>query len=191
LEKAANTIAANLEAAVVQFQQLERAIAGHVGYLQRTGDTISAAGTTFGVAATQLRQAAEPVQATLSSVEKSTRHASDVLQYSMQVQASTSSASARLEEVARSAAQAFENYRDRFGATDEALAKTFQNLLTGVHDLSSEANKAVSEMQSKLASAIGLLSTGVEDIREIVGDMQATADRLEQALSKRVGGAVR
>lgn len=191
LEKAASTIAANLGAAVVQFQQLERAIAGHVGYLQRTGDAITAAGTTFGAAATQLCQAAEPVQATLLSVERSTRHASDVLQSSMQVQDSTNAASTRLEEVARSASQAFENYRDRFGATDEALAKTFQNLLTGIHDLSSEANKAIGDMQSKLASAIGLLRTGVDDIRDTVGDMQATAERLEKALRERVGSAVR
>jgi gas vesicle protein len=188
LEKAAKGVAANLEAAVGQFQQLERSIAGHVGYLQRTGDTISSAGTTFGTAAAQLRQAAEPVQATLSTVEASARQASDVLKSTMQAQDGIKDASAKLADVSRNASQAFEQYRDRFASTDEVLARTFQNLVTGVQDLSREANKAVSDMQGQLAQAIGLLRTGIEEIDETVGNMQATAERLERAMGARVAG---
>jgi methyl-accepting chemotaxis protein len=96
--------------------------------------------------------------------------------------------SAKLADVSRNASQAFEQYRDRFASTDEVLARTFQNLVTGVQDLSREANKAVSDMQGQLAQAIGLLRTGIEEIDETVGNMQATAERLERAMGARVAG---
>jgi hypothetical protein len=189
LEGAANAMAARMDAAVGQFQQLERAIAAHVGHLQRTGEAITTAGTNFGVAATQLRQTAEPIRTTLSSVEASARQAADALKSASQVQDGIRDASAKLSDVSRSASQAFESYRERFATTDDALGRTFEKLVGGVRDLSSETNTVVADMEKHLASAVGLLRAGIEDIAETVGNMQTTADRLEGVMTRRAGVA--
>jgi hypothetical protein len=197
LERAANSMADRMDAAVAQFQQLERAVAGHVGHLQRTGETIDSAGTTFGNAANQLRQVAEPIQTTLIGVEASARQAADVLRSATgmqdgirdtatKMQDSIRDATAKLAEVSKAAAQAFETYGDRFADTDDALGKTVERLVNGVRELSAEAAKVVSDMQHKLADAVGKLGVGIEEVNEMVGNMATTTERLEGALTKRV-----
>jgi hypothetical protein len=196
LERAASSMASRMEAAVLQFQQLERAVAGHVGHLQRTGETINSAGTTFGTAATQLRLVAEPIQTTLASVETSARQAADVLKSAtgMQdsirnttttMQASIGDAASKLAEVSRTAGQAFEAHRERFAETDDALGRTVVTLVDGVRELSAEAANVVADMQRQLAEALGVLRSGIEEINGMVENIQTATESLETAMVKR------
>jgi hypothetical protein len=196
LERAANSMATRMDAAVLQFQQLERAVAGNVGHLQRTGETINSAGTTFGTAATQLRLVAEPIQSTLTAVETSARQTADALKSAtgMQdsirnttttMQASISDAATKLADVSRMAGQAFEAHSQRFADTDDALGKTVVTLVSGVTGLSAEAARFVAEMQRQLAGALGTLGTGIAEIKDMIENIQTAAESLEGAMVTR------
>ena len=198
IQGAAQAMADRMEAAVAQFQAVEAAVAAHVGHLQRTGTTITAAGATFDAAAGQLRRAAEPVEASLASVDSAARKATETLEAatSLQLHISEASnamrdsiglASASLTETARTAQQAFEDYKERFQGVDIDLRNTVEGLRNGVTGIGDEAATMVKGAKEQLANALGALSGGVTELSDAVADMQATAERLEQAMRQRAG----
>jgi phage-related tail protein len=177
-------MAERMDAAVAQFQSLERAVAGHVVHMQRTGDTMTAAGTTFGVASERLRQAAEPLTSTLIAIEASAREATESLRLATAAKGALESAASSLMGTAEQANKAFQSYQDRFASTDDVLGRTFEKLVGGVTDLSVDVAKVVAEMQSHLANAVGSLGGGVEQVREMVEGMTATVSDLSAVLSR-------
>lgn len=198
IQGAARAMADRMEAAVAQFQAVEVAVAAHVGHLQRTGTTITAAGVTFDAAAGQLRRAAEPVEASLSSVDGAARKAAEALEAATGLQLhineassamrdSIGSAAASLTETALVAQRTFEDYKERFQGVDADLKGTVEGLRSGVTGIGNEAAALVKGVKDQLADALGALSTGVTELSDSVADMQATADRLEQAMRQRAG----
>jgi len=184
LARAATMMAERMDAAVAQFQSLERAVAGHVVHMQRTGDTMTAAGTTFGVASERLRQAAEPLTSTLIAIEASAREATESLRLATAAKGALELAASSLMGTAEQANKAFQSYQDRFASTDDVLGRTFEKLVGGVTDLSVDVAKVVAEMQSHLANAVGSLGGGVEQVREMVEGMTATVSDLSAVLSR-------
>ncbi len=193
LQAAAGAMAARMDAAVVQFQALERAVAQHVGHLDRTGTTIATAGVTFGNATTQLRQAAEPIQATLASVDTSARKAAEALEATDRVQAGVREATAamqesitaamtRLQEAATAASAALTSYQDRFDATDDALGRTVEKLVNGTISLGDAASTTISAMNVKLGEALGALRTGVAEIAENVQGLEDATVKVADAM---------
>lgn len=193
LQAAAGAMAARMDAAVVQFQALERAVAQHVGHLDRTGTTIATAGVTFGNATTQLRQAAEPIQATLASVDTSARKAAEALEATDRVQAGVREATAamqesitgamtRLQEAATAASVALTSYQDRFAATDDALGRTVEKLVNGTISLGDAASTTINAMNVKLGEALGALRTGVAEIAENVQGLEDATVKVADAM---------
>lgn len=193
LQAAAGSMAARMDAAVAQFQALERAVAQHVGHLDRTGATIATAGLTFGTATTQLRQAAEPIQATLANVNASARKAAEALEATDRVQAgvrdaatamqqSITEALARLQEAAKASSAAFAAYQDRFAATDDALGRTVERLVNGTLSLGDAASNAINGMNTKLGEALGALRTGVAEIGENVQGLEDATVKVAEAM---------
>jgi hypothetical protein len=184
LAHAATSMAERMDAAVIQFQSLERAVAGHIVHMQQTGETMTAAGTTFGVASERLRQAAEPVTTTLVTIEASAREAAESLRQATAAKGALESAASSLIDAATQANAAFQSYQDRFASTDEVLGRTFERLVGGVTDLSGEVAKVVADMQGHLANAVGALGGGVEQVREMIDSMTATVSDLNDVLSR-------
>ena len=193
LQAAAGSMAARMDAAVLQFQALERAVAQHVGHFDRTGTTIATAGVTFGNATTQLRQAAEPIQATLASVDTSARKAAEALEATDRVQAgvreattamqeSITGAMTKLQEAASAASLALTSYQDRFAATDDALGRTVEKLVNGTTSLGNAAAAAIQGMNAELARAMGSLRTGVEEIGENVRGLEDATTKVADAM---------
>jgi hypothetical protein len=195
LQAAAGAMAARMDAAVLQFQALEQAVAQQVGHLDRTGTTIATAGVTFGNATTQLRQAAEPIQATLASVDTSARKAAEALEATDRVQAGVREATAtmqesitvamtRLQEAANAASLALTSYQDRFAATDDALGRTVEKLVNGTVSLGDAASNTINAMNVKLGDALGALRTGVAEIAENVQGLEDATVEIAAAMSK-------
>ena len=195
LQAAAGAMAGRMDAAVLQFQALERAVAQQVGHLDRTGTTIATAGVTFGNATTQLRQAAEPIQATLASVDTSARKAAEALEATDRVQAGVREATAamqesitvamtRLQEAAKAASLALTSYQDRFAATDDALGRTVEKLVNGTVSLGDAASTTINGMNVKLGDALGALRTGVAEIAENVQGLEDATVEIATAMNK-------
>jgi len=195
LQAAAGAMAARMDAAVLQFQALEQAVAQQVGHLDRTGTTIATAGVTFGNATTQLRQAAEPIQATLVSVDTSARKAAETLEATDRVQAgvreattamqeSITVAMTRLQEAANAASLALTSYQDRFAAIDDALGRTVEKLVNGTVSLGDAASNTINAMNVKLGDALGALRTGVAEIAENVQGLEDATVEIAAAMSK-------
>jgi len=193
LQAAAGAMAARMDAAVLQFQALERAVAQQVGHLDRTGTTIATAGVTFGNATTQLRQAAEPIQATLASVDTSARKAAEALEATDRVQAGVREATAamqesitmamtRLQEAANAASLALTSYQDRFAATDDALGRTVEKLVNGTVSLGDAASTTINAMNVKLGEALGALRTGVAEIADNVQGLEDATVKVADAM---------
>ncbi|KAA5610868.1 hypothetical protein [Rhodovastum atsumiense] len=191
LQKAAGSMAGRMEAAATQFQQLERMLAGHVGQLQKTGETINTAGTTFAAAATQVQKATEPVRSIMANVEASARQVAEGLKSAGQVHDGIRATAEIMGETSRTAGHAFDSYRGRFEATDQALERTFEKLVSGIREISTEGNRMVAEVQGQLATAVGQLRCGIEETTEVAGNVQAAADRFEAALARRAGAFAR
>jgi hypothetical protein len=196
LQSASRAMADRMDGAVAQFKAVEAAVGAHVGHLARTGTTIAAAGSTFDAAAGQLRQAAEPIKATLASVDGSARKATEVLEAAtgLHVRLSESAtvmrdsigaASTGLAATSQTAQSAFEGYSARFEGVDAALKTTIEDLRNGVGGIGTEAGRLVEGVKDQLGDALSKLGMGVEGLTEAVGEMQETADRLEAALSRR------
>ena len=193
LQAAAGAMAGRMDAAVLQFQALERAVAQQVGHLDRTGTTIATAGVTFGNATTQLRQAAEPIQATLASVDTSARKAAEALEATDRVQAGVREATAamqesitvamtRLQEAAKAASLALTSYQDRFAATDDALGRTVEKLVNGTVSLGDAASTTINAMNVKLGEALGALRTGVAEIADNVQGLEDATVKVADAM---------
>jgi hypothetical protein len=193
LQAAAGFMAARMDAAVVQFQTIEQAVAQHVGHLDRTGKTIVTAGVTFGNATTQLRQAAEPIQATLASVDTSARKAAEALEATDRVQAgvreatvamqvSITQAMTGLQEAASAASLALTSYQDRFAATDDALGRTVEKLVNGTVSLGDAASTNINAMNVKLGDALGILRIGVADIAENIQGLEDATVKVADAM---------
>jgi hypothetical protein len=193
LHAAAGAMAGRMDEAVAQFQALERAIAQHVGHLDRTGTTIATAGLTFGNATAQLRQAAEPIQATLASVDTSARKAAEALEATDRVQAGVREATAamqeaiagamtKLQEAASAASLALTSYQDRFAATDDALGRTIEKLVSGTVSLGDAASATINGMNVKLGEALGALRTGVAEIAENVQGLEDATAKVADAM---------
>ena len=193
LQAAAGAMAGRMDAAVLQFQALEQAVAQQVGHLDRTGTTIATAGVTFGNATTQLRQAAEPIQATLASVDTSARKAAEALEATDRVQAGVREATAamqesitvamtRLQEAAKAASLALTSYQDRFAATDDALGRTVEKLVNGTVSLGDAASTTINAMNVKLGEALGALRTGVAEIADNVQGLEDATVKVADAM---------
>lgn len=193
LQAAAGAMAGRMDAAVLQFQALEQAVAQQVGHLDRTGTTIATAGVTFGNATTQLRQAAEPIQATLASVDTSARKAAEALEATDRVQAGVREATAamqesitvamtRLQEAANAASLALTSYQDRFAATDDALGRTVEKLVNGTVSLGDAASTTINAMNVKLGEALGALRTGVAEIADNVQGLEDATVKVADAM---------
>jgi methyl-accepting chemotaxis protein len=168
-------MADRMEAAVEQFQALERAIASHVGHLRLTGDTITSAGNAFGTISAQLRQTAEPVATALTAVEASARQAADTLRLATTSHDTMLDAARHLTEVSTSATAAFDSYRQRFQDTDKALGETVGGLIDGSIQLADRFSKIVNELDDHLGDAVGKLRMGIGEIREMVRDLTESA----------------
>ena len=184
LTQSAASMAERMDGAVIQFQSLERAVAGHVVHMQRTGESIGAAGTTFGVASERLRQAAEPLASTLITIEASARAAAEALRLAVSAKSDLAAAATSLTSAADQASTAFQSYQDRFAATDDVLGRSFEKLIGGVTNLGGEVSKVVAEMQGHLAQAVSKLGGGVELVREMVDGMTSTVGDLSEVLSR-------
>lgn len=193
LKAAADIIAERMQAAVVQFQALELAVAKHVDHLDQTGTAITKAGVNFGSAATQLRHAAEPIQAILVNVDTAARNVSQALETTDRVQAgvldamakmqeSITGAMTRLQDAASATSLAIKSYEDRFAATDEALGRTVEKLVNGTTSLGEAAETTIQGMNIKLSEALGSLRTGTELIRENIVGLEDASLKIADAI---------
>ena len=189
LQAAAGSMAARMEAAVMAFQAVERAIAQQVGHLDKTGATITSAGQTFGTASTQLLAAAEPIQSSLANVSAAARKASEALEATDRVQSGVRDATAAMQESitealntleasAKFLSDAFAAHEARFAATDKALAQTVENLISGTNRLGEAASSAIIGMNEKLGSALGALRTGVEELGQNTQGLEEANEKL-------------
>ena len=183
LAHAATAMASRMDAAVDQFRSLEHTIADHVVHMQRSGETMATAGTTFEVATERLRQAADPVTSLLVTIEASAREATEAVRLATSARGSLELAAASLIGAADQASKAFQSYQDRFEFTDDVLGRTFERLVSGITDLSSEVAKVVADMQGHLAQAVGTLGGGVEDVRAMIEGMTAAVSDLDDVLN--------
>ena len=184
LAHAATAMASRMDAAVDQFRSLEHTIADHVVHMQRSGETMATAGTTFEVATERLRQAADPVTSLLVTIEASAREATEAVRLATSARGSLELAAASLIGAADQASKAFQSYQDRFESTDDVLGRTFERLVSGITDLSSEVAKVVADMQGHLAQAVGTLGGGVEDVRAMIEGMTAAVSDLDDVLTR-------
>jgi hypothetical protein len=193
LQAAAGAMATRMDAAVGQFQALERAVAQHIGHLDATGRVITTAGQSFGTATTQLRLAAEPIQATLGSVEAAARKAVESLAAVDQVQTgvreattvmqrSMTDAMTKLQSAAQASSAAFTGYQERFAATDDALGQTVDKLVNGTVNLGNAAATAINGMNAKMGEAVGSLRIGVEEIAESVSGLEDATAAVAKAM---------
>jgi hypothetical protein len=189
LQAAAGSMATRMEAAVMAFKAVERAVVQQVGHLEATGATIIGAGKTFGTATTQLREAAEPIQSSLANVSASARKASEALEATDRVQSGVRDATAAmhksitealrtLEAAAKSSSDAFAAHEARFAATDEALAHTIEKLINGTNRLGDAASTAISGMNDKISAALGALRTGVDEIGQNTQGLEEATEKL-------------
>ncbi len=76
----------------------------------------------------------------------------------------------KLAAAATAAERAFQTHEQRFGAVDEALARSIGQLKTGVDDITGDLSKAFGQYDEHIIKAMKSLQAGVENLAEAIED---------------------
>jgi methyl-accepting chemotaxis protein len=172
------TLAARLATVEQGFDLLDQSVRRNVGQMVEVGGAMTSAGQAFGTASDQLRQAAAPVLSTLQTVEGAATSARDALRLVQETGAAMREAATAMAATSQAAVKAFESYEQRFAGVDAGLGQTVAKLKDGVIELGSQVTAVVVEYDKHLASALGSLRTGVQEIAEAVDGL---GDKLAEA----------
>lgn len=158
----------------------QQAIGDHARSIERIAASSADLATAFGTAADDVQSAAGPVRQSAESMEK----AAQAIDRALAAEARTNEAAREevrelakaLQDTARSAEQAWSDYRGRFAEVDRSLGEALAKLTDAAGDHAQNLNERVAQIDSALGDGIAQLAGALEPLTTLRDTVEELAD---------------
>ena len=176
------TTAGRMETLAGAIERSASAADSHAGKLADAGREAQGVATMLGRAANDLHKVAEPIRAATDSIDKAATFTGETLremerrngiQHDMMRGVADS-----LTATSSAAAQAWDGYRIRFEAVDEALGRALGQIQQAAQDHAVGLNGHVGKIDLALGNAVEKFGKSVDEIAEFASAIEDLLDRL-------------
>lgn len=177
--------AGRMEELANSFERSARASDEHATRLTQVGQDTQGVAATLTRAANDLQVAANPIRAASETIGTAVGRTSEAL--ATQAQAAEAHRLAidtigeRLGETTDSATRAWSDYRERFEGVDRALAATLEQIKSASAEHAAHLNEQVGKIDLALGNAVDRLSTALEPLNELAGQIDDLIGRMPKA----------
>lgn len=158
------------------------AASDHADKLADAGREAQAVSTMLGKAAADVSGAAGPIREATGTIRDTVAQSEDLLRRNgeatgHQLEAMTT-ISTRLDQVATTATQTWENYRTRFSEVDKSLGAALEQLRSMSTEHANELNTQTGRVDMALANAADRLGAALEPLDDLAGSLEDAVERL-------------
>ena len=179
------TTAGRMEELATSFERSARASDDHAIRLTQVGQDTQGVAATLTRAANDLQVAANPIRLASEMIGNAAVQTGDAL--ATQAKAAEAHRQAigtigeRLGETTDSATRAWSDYRDRFEGVDRALATALEQIKSASAEHAVHLNEQVGKIDLALGNAVDRLSTALEPLNELAGQIDDLIGRMPNA----------